>query len=218
MINIWAVWPTVSVKRSRSLIGKWQDMGYDVAVLVNPPLQHTDFLEADWVIVQQEWKGFPTAANILCREVPGDVVVVVGDDVYPEPKKTTQEIGQDFLQRFPDLLGVMQPTGDIYGRINQCAVSPWIGRKFIQGAYGGKGPYWEEYFHYFSDQELQEYAIKMKAFQQRPDLSQYHDHWGRQIDVKRPKHLHKAKQMWQKDKTLFEHRKAAGFPSCPSPA
>ena len=218
MINIWAVWPTVSVKRSRSLIGKWQDMGYDVAVLVNPPLQHTDFLEADWVIVQQEWKGFPTAANILCREVPGDVVVVVGDDVYPEPKKTTQEIGQDFLQRFPDLLGVMQPTGDIYGCINQCAVSPWIGRKFIQEAYGGKGPYWEEYFHYFSDQELQKYAIKMKAFQQRPDLSQYHDHWGRQIDVKRPKHLHKAKQMWQKDKTLFEHRKAAGFPSCPSPA
>lgn len=211
--DIYVVWPTVSPEKSRPMIAEWHKKGYKVAILVNLPLQHGDLPEAEIVVVQEEWKGFPVAVNILCREVPGDIVVVVGDDVYPEPEKTAQEIGQEFLQRFPDLFCVMQPTGDFYGSINQCAVSPWIGRKFIQEAYGGKGPYWEEYYHYFSDQELQEYSIKMKAFQQRPDLSQYHDHWGRQENVKRPKHLRKAKQLWRKDKTLFEQRKAAGFPS-----
>jgi len=209
--DIWAVWPTVSPERSRPMIQKWHEMGYKVAVLVNPPHVHTDLPEADRVIVQDRWQGFPVAVNALCAEAPGNVVVVVGDDVYPDSTSTAQEIGQAFILRFPDLFGVMQPTGDQYGMWDKCAISPWIGRRFITDAYGGGGPYWPGYFHYWSDHELQIVAEKMGVFQRRPDITQYHDHWQRKHET-RPSHLVPARKHHEQDKTLFHTRQSAGFP------
>ena len=210
--EVWAVWPTISVERSLPIIDRWHERGYKVALLVNPPLDNTMFRGAEMVIVQEEWLGFPMAANILCAEALGDIVVVAGDDLYPDENQTAQEIGEAFRGVFPDLMGVMQPTGDQYGCYDKCAVSPWIGRKFINAAYGGIGPYWPGYFHYFCDEELQEYAIKLGCFQQRSDILQYHDHWQRKEGVTRPKHLFRAKREWRKDKRTFENRKQKGFP------
>ena len=210
--EVWAVWPTIALKQTRAMINCWHDRGYKVAVLLNTPHTHDDLPNAERVIVQTYWQGFPTAANILCKETPGDVVVVVGDDVYPDPDKTAKEIGEQFRETFPDLFGVMQPIGDKFAHTDQCAVSPWIGRGFIEKAYGGKGPYWGEYFHYFSDQELQEYASQLNAFQQREDVTQYHDHWQRKDNPRRPAHLFVAKRKWRDDKKLFETRKKKGFP------
>lgn len=212
MNDVWVVWPTVSPERSRPMIDRWHDQGYRVGILVNRPHCIGDVPKADMVIQQHAWLGFPTAANILCAEVPGNVVVVVGDDIHPDPGSTAQEIGRQFEEQFPDLMGVMQPTGDLFGCVDRCCVSPWIGREFIHKAYGGKGPFWMGYFHYFCDQELQEYAIKLGCFQQRPDLSQYHDHWQRAPKPKRPKHLRKAKTRWQEDRDLFRERQRKGFP------
>jgi hypothetical protein len=213
MIDIYVVWPTVNIDKTKDMIGLWKEFGYKVSILLNPPHKNTDLLEADRVIVQNEWKGFTTAANILCKETPGDIIVVAGDDLYPDPNHTAQEIGEDFIKRFPDLNGLMQPIGDKYGCTHKCAVSPWIGRKFIETAYNGKGPYWEEYYHYFSDEELQSYATKMRVFQQREDLIQYHDHWQRKENAKRPPYLMKAKSLWAQNKKLFEERLAKGFPN-----
>jgi hypothetical protein len=213
MIDIYVVWPTVNIDKSKEMIGFWKEWGYKVSILVNPPHKHTDLKEADRVIVQNKWEGFTKAANILCRETPGDIIVVVGDDIYPDPNKTAQEIGEDFIKRFPDLNGVMQPIGDKYGWTHKCAVSPWIGRKFIETSYNGKGPYWEEYYHYFSDQELQEYASNLGAFEQREALTQYHDHWQRKENAKRPSYLMEAKRQWDKDQRLFKQRLIKGFPS-----
>jgi hypothetical protein len=195
------------------MIRRWHALDYHVAVLVNPPYSYTDLPDADRVIVQEEWRGFPIAANVLCAEVPGDVVVVVGDDLYPIPHSTAQQIRREFLERFPDSFGVMQPTGDKFGTIDRCAVSPWIGRAFIERSYDGKGPYWMGYYHYFCDEELQAYASSLGAFQQRPDLSQYHDHWQRGEQPKRPKHLRRAKSQWAKDRSLFKERQRKGWPS-----
>lgn len=195
------------------MMERWHSQGYKVGLLIGPPLlKHMDFPGAERVIEQPEWLGFPLAANILCHEVPGDIVVVVGDDVYPDPDRTAQEIGEDFLKRFPDTYGVMQPLGDRFANTHLCAVSPWIGRGFIERAYDGIGPFWSQYFHYFSDQELQEYAIKQNAFWQREDLTQYHDHWQRQASPKRPKHLRKAKRLHKRDQALFKSRQERGFP------
>jgi len=170
--NVWVVWPTVNLERSREMIETWHAFGYKIALLVNPPFTSQHFPEAGIVVVQTEWKGFPTAMNILCRVAPGNIVVTVGDDIYPDPNNSAEKIGTEFLQRFPNTYGVMQPIGDKFGWTHKCAISPWIGRSFIEKSYSGNGPYREEYFHYFSDQELQEYAIKMNAFQQREDLIQ----------------------------------------------
>ena len=211
-LNIWAVWPTISLERSEVCCNRWHEQGYKTAVLVNPPYgtDHVPF--ADMVMVQPDWAGFPTAVNLLCRIASADIVVVVGDDVDPDKKYTAQEIGEGFVKRFPDLYGVMQPIGDKFGWTHKCAVSPWIGRAFVEESYDGNGPYREEYFHYFSDQELQEYAITQEAFQQRADLTQYHDHWQRQENPQRPPHLMKAKKQWHQDKIMFEERKAKGWP------
>lgn len=211
-VEVWAAWPTINIERSLTMIDLWQRCGYKVAILINPPFEHTALPTADRVIVQKEWSGFPAAANILCRETPGNIVVVVGDDVYPDPRVEAEKIGVEFVKRFPDTFGVMQPIGDKFAWTHKCAVSPWIGRAFIEKAYDGQGPFWPEYFHYFSDQELQEYAIMKKAFQQRDDLAQFHDHWQRKENPKRPRHLRKAKRMWAKDKAVFDSRKKKGFP------
>ncbi len=211
-MDIWVVWPTVHLDQSNKMIPIWKSFGYKVAILANPPFTHGHFPEADRVIVQKKWLGFPVAANILCKEVPGNIVVVAGDDLYPDPESNAEEIGTHFLKRFPDTFGLVQPTGDKFGCWDKCAVSPWIGRAFIEKAYGGNGPYREEYFHYFSDQELQEYAIKMNVFEQFKYVTQFHDHWQRQEKPSRPGHLIQAGAKWRKDKQIFEQRKKEGFP------
>jgi len=211
--EVWAVWPTVHLDETRKMIDVWHSFGYKVAVLVNPPFTNEDFIDANMVIVQDEWWGFPVAANVLCKCVPGNIVVVAGDDLYPDPNNTAEEIGSYFLKRFPNTCGVMQPTGDKFGWTHKCAVSPWLGRTFIEGAYEGNGPYREEYFHYFSDQELQEYATQNNMFIQREDLIQFHDHWQREEKPQRPEHLKKAGTLHSKDKKIFEERKLKGWPN-----
>lgn len=211
-LNIWVAWPSVRMEESRALVEEWKAMGYQTAVLVNPPHVDTDIPNADRVIIQSQWKGFPIAANILCKETPGNIIIVVGDDIYPDKQKTAEELGQEFLQRFPDLFGVMQPTGDDYAAIKECCVSPWIGRRFIEECYENNGPYWEEYFHYWCDRELQEIAMLFEAFQQRSDVSQYHDHWQRREGVKRPPYLMEALHKHTKDSRLFRERQSKKFP------
>lgn len=188
-------------------------MGYKVGILVETPLRvRAKFVGADEVISQQAWQGFSKAVNRLCRSVPGNIVVVAGDDVYPHREKAAEEIGIEFLRRFPNTFGVMQPTGDKFGGYLTACISPWIGRAFIEQVYGGNGPYWEEYFHYFNDTELQEVATRLDAFQQRPDLTQYHDHWQRRGE-QRPPHLLEAERRWRDMRDLFDRRKRAGFPN-----
>lgn len=211
-LSIWAAWPTVHVEQSKKMVAKWKALGYKTAVLVNPPLGFDCGIGADRILVQSKWCGFPAAANQLCHNLPADIVVLVGDDVYPDTTRNAQHIGKEFVKRFPDLFGVMQPTGDDFASTSICAVSPWIGRAFIEKAYGGKGPFCEEYFHYYSDHELQIVASRMKAFEQRPDLVQFHDHWQRRGE-QRPPHLKPALKMWHKDKGTFTRRESNGFPN-----
>ena len=211
--EVWVVWPTISPVKSLPMVDKWHELGYKVAILVNPPNRNDQLFSAERVVVQNKWKGFPVAANILCKIVPGDIVVVVGDDVYPDPNRTAEEIGVEFLKRFPDTYGVMQPIGDKFAWTHKCAVSPWIGRTFIERAYQGRGPFWEGYYHYFSDQELQEYATSLGIFQQREDLTQFHDHWQRKENPQRPPHLMEAKKKWRKDRHTFQIRKGKGWPN-----
>ena len=126
--------------------------------------------------------------------------------------------------------GVMQPTGDRWGEnedwarakypdrpayIDRICGSPWMGREFCRRMYGGNGPMWPEYFHMFNDEELQCVAEKLGVLWQRRDLIQYHDHWGRDgFGAKAPEFLDRANSPanWDAMKTIFETRKAAGFP------
>ena len=105
----------------------------------------------------------------------------------------------------------MQPIGDRYGSIMKCAVSPWIGRKFIEKTYSGNGPYYTGYYHYFSDQELQDVATKLGCFYQDRSIVQYHDHWQRKNRT-RPSYLMTAKDKWENDRKTYLTRKQEGYP------
>lgn len=176
--------------------------------------------------------------------------VCAGDDTDPDPTKRAEEIARECYEHFlraavPNLahqsagtptsalgafpmstFGVMQPTGDRWGDrqgayIDRVAGSPWIGREFARRMYQGNGPYWPEYTHMGVDEELQAVAIKYGVFHQRPDLTHYHDHWGRPKpgevlaqQSNMPAFLERANSPaeWDRYKAIFKARSAAGFP------
>ena len=86
-----------------------------------------------------------------------------------------------------------------------------MGVEFCRRIYGGRGPFHEEYFHFFCDEELHEVADRLGILWHRSDLIHYHHHWGRE-GKPRPEYLHPARLNWNKAQTLFNERKAAGFP------
>ena len=166
------------------------------------------------------------------------------DDVLPDPSHTPEliafECGRHFGDaqaqfrmehivsnipnapsegRFPwSAFGVMQPTGDLRlwpnSRIDTFAGSPWIGRSFAERAYGGKGPMFDGYRHAWSDQELQEVAIKLRVFWQRPDLIHKHLHQMREGGLPLPPGIWEstAGRDYTESMPLFKARQAAGFP------
>jgi len=209
----WVVWPTAAPAIAAKTCKRWQDRGYHVCLLAEEPgsLEATG---ADKTVYQDKWEGFGKAVNRLCREVPGPVVVVAGDDVFPHPQCSGSEIADRFLRAFPDTFGVMQPTGDPYGGYMSACISPWIGRAFIERSYGGKGPYCEEYHHCYSDKELQDVAAATGCFKQDPALVQKHEHWGRSKNVwpERLPHHYRIGDALPTDEKLYKTRKAAKFP------
>ena len=137
----------------------------------------------------------------------------------------------------PSTWGVMQPTGDRWGEeeawakaaypnapamIDRVCGSPWMGREFCLRMYGGKGPMFEQYPHMYADEELKCVAEKMGLLWQRRDLTQYHHHWQRvengtdkgRSDSSCPDFLKwvNTKEHWDASRTLFQTRKALGFP------
>ena len=143
-------------------------------------------------------------------------------------------VGQSVGCERIDTFGVMQPTGDRWGEshpgkpgayIDRVCGSAWIGREFARRMYQGNGPLYHEYTHMFVDEELYEVAVKYGVLWQRRDLTQMHRHWGREApSPTNPRGLARLSNMpdflaeantadhWSKYKSIFERRKAQGFP------
>ena len=190
-------------------------------------------------VLIREYRGYAEAVNFmvagLLRYVPDcDWIVAAGDDTDPDPTKRAEEIARECSDHFRNLhieatgetidvhptFGIMQPTGDPWsdrqGRIiERIAGSPWLGREWCRRAYGGKGPLWPEFYHCFGDEHLQNVAIKIGIFWQRPDLTHHHDNWARKRgDVRdMPEFLRIANspEHWRESKAIFERLKAGGF-------
>ncbi len=220
----------------------WRERGYHVALWRDDASEHIDaelvqygpypgYAQAVNHLCRYILKGFPNA----------EWIVTGGDDVEPDPNHSAEEIARGCSEYFANLrwtfgapdggvthirntptFGVMQPTGDPWsdtkGRIiERIAGSPWMGREFCRRMNGGAGPLWPEYTHCFEDEELQCVAQKLGVFWQRSDLIQYHNQWAREshhMKAKMPDFLAEANspQHWARFKSLFEIRKAGGFP------
>src|SRR5262245_31422690 len=110
--EVWFAIPSASVDRCRAVLPKWRDMGYKIAVLQN---RERGEIPADITVWYDYYPGWPGSINILARDiVPRSAPIIVsgGDDMLPDPNHTAEQIARQFLERFPDTFGVMQPHGD----------------------------------------------------------------------------------------------------------
>jgi len=219
-------------------LARWRDMGYEVLLQRDPG----EGAVADFRTVERPYAGYAEAVNHLTRialDEGAGWIVTGGDDMTPDPNKRAEEIAAECIDHFrfgkgcptsdDGTWGVMQPTGDRW-LVNgpgtkpgsECvAGSPWMGREWCLRINQGRGPLWPEYFHCGEDEELMEVAIKYGVFWQRPDLTHFHNHWGRPREGERmglasrmPEFLTRAnsREEWQKMKKLLAERKAAGWP------
>lgn len=205
----------------------WRDRGYKVALFLDPgaavPAACDAALSAD------TYPGYARAVNALAAHVLASDpscswIVAGGDDTEPDPTHTPEDIAAQCGRWFRGTFGVMQPTGDRFanGSIDKIAGSPWLGRRFCERMYGGKGPLFEGYQHMFVDEELLEVAEKLGVYWRRPDLVHLHHHFMREsaalssraVSKPVPAHLKQwnSRSHWDESKALFLLRKAAGFP------
>lgn len=233
-----STWLTIPSARPAAEVSewlkRWTSRGYKVALWRDDGVP----IEGCTLTMGGAYPGYAVACNELIAHVlktdpECDWVVTGGDDTWPDPNHTADEIAyqcsahfrQNWGLTFPAVLtrdecstfGVCQPTGDdwsdIKGRIiERIAGSPWIGREFALRINGGQGPYWPEYRHNWVDEEIMCVAQKLGCFWQRPDLIHFHDHPMRYPGGKWPVHLNHASADYSRMKPLFEARKRLGFP------
>lgn len=218
--DAWYAVPTANVPQCGRTFAAWKDQGYLTAALLDAGSDVP--ANADVAIWVPKYPGWPTAAAILCNALDAQygasIIVTGGDDMLPDPHQKAGEIAAGFVEHFPDLFGVMQPTGDRWMPDQEGTVaaericgSPWMGRSLWRSLNGGRGPFWPGYYHFYADEEMHDVAGMLGILWQRPDLCQHHDHWIRRGDD-RPEYLEPAKAAWGADQQLFFSRKAAGFP------
>lgn len=215
-MNIWFCIPSICPERAARTLPEWKARGYRIAVAIDHDADVDPYLPLVDHIQEVDYIGYGDAVNHLAREVMdhhgADIIVTGGDDHHPDPNHSAAHIAAGFAQRFPDLVGVMQPTGDGFPGNRHAATSPWIGSGFIRSTYGGHGPFHPGYFHFNVDCELREVAIAMDCYWERPDLSHQHDHWSRERGAKRPAHLTRAHSEDPRDKALLLKRRAERYP------
>ena len=230
-----SVWYCIPSARPREEAEKclraWRQRGYRVAVFVDDI--HCPVLPgAEVVIGFPQYPGYATAVNRMAEHVleidPScNWIVTGGDDVWPDPNHTADEIAAQCEAHFGgDSFGVMQPTGDrfAYGSIDRIAGSPWMGRKWCLLANQGKGPLWHEFTHMYVDECLQRTAEKLGVYWQRPELIHMHRHYARAHDgvdsparhAPPPPHLEKwnTREHWNEMRAIFKRLEAEDFKSC----
>jgi hypothetical protein len=211
--------PTAQRSHANEALQKWRAAGYTVAVFVDPgPLTVSAF---DWMI-QAPYPGVWRAWNALARAaiaMGADTCFLVGDDMDPPREYSADEIRAQYLERFPDGMGVMQGTGDRQGGLiagkwasQRICGSPFVGRAWIQQAYLGNGPVDGRYEAFYADESLLHVAQRLGVLWQREDVTIFHRHWSFGALPRQDYHLRNDRNSWSKDKALFEASLAAGFP------
>ena len=176
--------PTANVANCRRYLPRWREMGYKIAILRDAATgSPTEEIPADIVVWVDQYMGWAASVNHLCKHViPSScrVIVTGGDDMLPDPHYSAQQIASQFLKRFPDTFGVMQPQGDDFLHASRYCGSPWLGRAWWTKMYGGDGPLCRDYWHNWADNELYWLSKCMGVLWDRPDLSHHHAHFSRE--------------------------------------
>ncbi len=204
--------PSANPENCRKHLPAWREMGYKIAVLQDH--KKVD-VPADIVVQYGDYRGWPASVNALCLEVvpkTAAIVVTGGDDMLPDPHFSAEQLAAQFLKRFPDSFGVMQPHGDNYLDTTQYCGSPWLGRNWFTKMYQGKGGLSAAYHHMFADDELFWVAGCWGALWTRPELVQRHEHFCRRGGEKPEYWERNAQSSEAADTAMFIARSSRGFP------
>lgn len=204
--------PSANPARAVTAVARWQFQGYEAHVWVEGdafPDPGAAFLHR-----ADSYPGYWRAVNFLAQRAVNDgadIVVVVGDDMDPDPTRKAEAIGVEYATRFPDGFGVMNPVGDHLDGTDRVCGCPWLGRGWVERAYRGRGSYWPGYGHFFGDTELQIIAQRHGVLWQRDDVAQFHHHWSRGEPIQ-PYQQAAIRTWWHADLELFTQRRDADFP------
>jgi len=210
--EVWYLMPSANSANAARCVPCWRDMGYRVAIL-----QDREPIDApcDAKVVRGSYPGWAASINSLYREVvPDDCPVVVGggDDLYPDPGLRAAEIAGQFLERFPDTFGVMQPIGDRFEATESICGSPWLGREWMRRMYQGRGGLCEQYAQQYADEELYWVARCSGVLETRENLTQRHEHFRRRGEAAPAYWVDSAAANEARDCQTFIERADAGFP------
>lgn len=214
-MSVWVTIPSARpVAEVEGWAKAWRYRGYKIALWRDSSFECTEWQEqgVDLCCSRVHYPGYAQAVNWLVSYVmqerpQAEWFVIGGDDVFPDPNKTADEIARECREHFLDAIpvhpaqwvaemaatfGVMQPTGDRWGEnpnhprpdmrsayIDRVAGSAWMGREFCKRVNQGRGPLWPEYQHMWVDEELRHVAVKLGIYWERRDLTQHHQHPGR---------------------------------------
>lgn len=213
--EVWLAIPSANPDNCAAVLPEWRARGYRVALLQDKQ-RRFDALADIIVAPFDQYPGYGRSINYLIREVVpthAPIIVTGGDDMYPDMAHTASEIARQFLARFPDTFGVMQPVGDAFGNTANICGSPWIGREFAKRAYAGLGPYCRDYFQLYEDQELHDVAQSLGVLWKRPDLCHFHRHWRRaRPSADAPDYLARSLAKEERSRLLYELRRDRNFP------
>jgi len=209
--------PVARADRAQAAVKTWTAAGYDMVLYQDSGT--TPFTNQP--TLTGPYQGVWHATNLLARfalSLGADVCVFAGDDMEPDPTNSPVSIAREYLERFPDGLGLMQPCGDPQGvdgsgrpASARICGSPWFGAGWILRAYRGLGPTLGLYYHFYADEELHDVAATLNLLVMRPDLTQYHKHWS-WGHTQREAYHEKANTHFQSDQRLFFERQKNGFP------
>ena len=149
--GVWIALPTCNLSRARTTADAWKAQGYRVAAIT----EQMPCFGASLHVWREGYVGYWRSCNVLARAIAAienhssrEVIVFAADDLRPDPDRKANEIRNEFLSRFPDGFGVMQPTGDDLDGTDRICGSPWVGYEFMRRVYGGRRTLLEDYFSF----------------------------------------------------------------------
>jgi hypothetical protein len=214
MNPVWLCFPTINEARAKECVGKWQNMGYKVAVWLEPGLNS---VFADFE-VKGVYPGYWVACNrlALACAVQASAIVLAADDMEPDPDHKPEDIVAECDARFPDQYWLMQPTGDDQDGMDgvwRICGSPWFGRAWVYEAFMGLGPCPLDYRAFYGDEVLYNVSKAQGVLWQRSDLMQYHNHWCRKGGPQKQEYqIANSDKHWDYDKAKFMLAMENGFP------
>jgi hypothetical protein len=207
--EVWMLCTTSLPTLCSDTVARWRALGYKSLVL---QIGGQGDCGCDVTSTCERDPGTPAAWNYLTDQLlprSADLVVLASDTTLPDPTCSATDMADAFFERFPDGVGIMQASDDRveHDQPRRC-VSPYMGRGWIERAYGGYGAIYPKYANFYADFELYWVARSLGALWERPELRQ-------RLNTFAAAPVTHAFDRWlDGDFALLQQRVRMGFPGC----